>query len=164
VYKTRVFLSILFILFSLCLLSFSPFLSRSEAYAGSGLTLPDVSGWTCGALRTTVLDTVSGKQGVWLEREYRTTSGSKLRAVLMDTDSPKIEPDSGDYSEPGWSRRSLVILGYPATVENGPLGASVIVMLDKAYLRLESDPYGLPADDLTEAASVIMALIQSKKP
>jgi len=128
------------------------------------LTLPDVSGWACGELRTTVLDTASGNQGVWMEREYRTTSGGKLRAILMDTDSPKIEPDSGDYSEPGWSRRSLVILGHPATAESGPLGASVIVKLGKAYLRLESDPYGLPADDLTEAASVLVTLIQSKTP
>ena len=62
-------------------------LAAAQAFAAA---LPEVDGWTCGPLRETQLDAVSGHQGQWLEREYRTANGVKFLAVWMEGAGPKL--------------------------------------------------------------------------
>lgn len=137
----------------------------SCVFAQGAPNLPDVPGWICGELRTTNLDTVSGNQGVWSQRDYRAASGLPIRATLMTGKGPKmlrfppmkVDANDGPLGS-GCTYRTLEIGGHAAIVETHPvLGVSVVVSLDGGYLTLESGDYGVTAEDATAAASSLLA-------
>ncbi len=127
--------------------------------------LPDVPGWICGELRTTNLDTVSGNQGVWLQRDYRAVSGLPIRATLMVGKGPKMlrfPPMNVDVNDgplgSGCTYRTFEIGGHAAIVETHPvLGVSVIVNMDGGYLTLESSDYGVSGEDVVAAATSLLS-------
>ena len=133
---------------ALCALFFVFVLS---ACASAQPTLPDVGGWMCGELRTVKLDTVSGSQGLWLERSYRTESGYPLKAILMSGKGlsvrslPQEGRESGDgLMGSGCTYRTLSIGGRTAALERHPaLGISLALFMDGAVLTIESGPWGL---------------------
>lgn len=128
-------------------------------------SLPEIPGWDCGTLRTTNFDTVSGNQGTWLQRDYRSASGASFRATLMTGKGPSMPgfpPDGIDTNDGfigvGSSYRTLEICGYRATAEIHPvLGASVAVKLADGYLTLESGPYGMSAEELIDVSSQLVS-------
>ncbi|MDR1943771.1 MAG: hypothetical protein LBQ19_03020, partial [Synergistaceae bacterium] len=72
-YKKSAFAAALLLLLSII----APAYAESQARLGS----PD--GWRSGELRSVTLDTVSGNQGYWLERDYRTATGVSFKATLI---------------------------------------------------------------------------------
>lgn len=143
-------------------------LLSSGVFAQDVPSLPDVPGWICGEQRTTNLDTVSGNQGAWLQRDYRAASGVPIRATLMTGKGPKMlrfPPEGIDANDgplgSGCTYRTIEIDGRPAVVETHPvLGVSLLVNLGSGYLTLESGDYGLSAEDVVTAASALLAVMQ----
>lgn len=140
-------------------------LVASQAFAA---TLPEVDGWTCGPLRETQLDAVSGHQGQWLEREYRTANGAKFLAVWIEGSGPKLwKPvtevgESGETSG-GESAEKISVAGRDAMLESRPvLGLSLIVKLGKdGVLTLESQ--SADRDELTRAAETLIEQMTAER-
>jgi hypothetical protein len=132
--------------------------------AGASGSLPEIAGWSCGELRSTEFDAVSGNQGSWQERDYRTPSGVRIKATLMAGKGPgKLRvPQAGTDSSDGAygagsSYRVLTIEGAGAILEIHPLlGHSLAADLGDATLTVESDSYGLDSDEFLEAAGIIL--------
>ena len=140
-------------------------LAASQAFAAA---LPEVEGWTCGPLRETQLDTVSGHQGQWLEREYRTANGAKFLAVWMEGAGPKLwkpvtEVGEGGETSGGESAEKISVAGRDALLESRPvLGLSLVVKLGKdGVLTLESQSSG--KDELTRAAETLIKHMEAEK-
>lgn len=121
-------------------LSISP--NSSEA-AG----LPEISGWQCGELTTTVFDTVSGNRGKWQERNYRTGDNARVHTVWIEGAGEKgWTPPAADISADdglmgrGATYKTLTIAGEKALLEHHPItGYSLAVKIDKkGTLTLES--------------------------
>ena len=135
----------------------------SQAFAA---TLPEVEGWTCGPLRETQLDAVSGHQGQWLKREYRTANGAKFLAVWMEGAGPKLwkpvtEVGEGGETSGGESAEKISVAGRDAMLESRPvLGLSLVVKLGKdGVLTLESQSAG--KDELTRAAETLIEQMET---
>ncbi len=139
-------------------------LAASQAFAA---TLPEIDGWTCGPLRETQLDAVSGHHGQWLEREYRTANGAKFLAVWMEGAGPSLwQPvtevgESGETSG-GESAEKISVAGRDAMLESRPvLGLSLVVKLVKdGVLTLESQ--SADRDELVRAAETLIAQMEAE--
>ena len=146
-------------LISLCALLL---LAAASAFAAAGL--PDVSGWKCGELRVTKLDTVSGNKGQWLERDYRTAAGAPFHAVWLEGAGEKnwqVQPQksaSGDGT--GATYKTVEIAGSKAVLERHPVtGVSLAVKLDKrGTLTLESGKATTDDEIIAAAQAIIDAM------
>lgn len=90
-------------------------------------TLPQISGWINGELRMTEFDTVSGKRGLWLERNYRNNAGVPFHAVWIEGSGEK-----------GWSPSDKAI-----SADDGPLGNGATyrtISIDEQKALLEYHP------------------------
>jgi hypothetical protein len=107
----------------------------SVCSADESPSLPEIEGWKCGELRTTQLDSVSGDQGYWQERDYRTGKGTPIKATLLYGAGPKFfnQPPKGVSSGEGpdglgASYEIISIAGFKSSMEKDPaLGYSVAV-------------------------------------
>jgi hypothetical protein len=94
-------------------------------------SLPEVPGWQCGGLRSVQLDAVSGNQGYWQERDYKTDGGTTLKATLLWGAGPKFfnQPPAGISNADGASSYEIISIGgYKSSIERDPiLGYSVAV-------------------------------------
>ncbi|MDR3331825.1 MAG: hypothetical protein LBT08_04285 [Synergistaceae bacterium] len=130
------------------------------------LSLPEIKGWTSGELRETTLDTVSGNQGCWQERNYRTESGVNVRAILTSGAGPRFHGnisqsvDSSDGPFGSGSRyRTLSIEvgdGLPllAALETHPLlGRSIAIKTPLGTLTMESDSFSADDEDFVSIAT-----------
>lgn len=152
--------------FILSFFCFMFIMSALTLCASAYLGLPTVGGWMCGDLKTVKLDTVSGNQGVWLERSYRTESGTPFKAILMSGkglaahtihSSDEGLTKSDGLMGAGSTYRTLCIDGRPAVLERHPeLGVSLSVFIDGAVLTIESDRWGLSDGEAVSAAEEII--------
>lgn len=160
-YKKRVF----FQPFVLAVFSLLLFLSLPSLVSAQGPSrLPEMPGWISGELKTTNLDTVSGNQGTWFQRNYRSVTGAQFHATLItgkaaniaSLPSGNIETTDGLIGS-GSSYRTSEVGGFRAIAEVDPvLGASVVVKLADGYLTLESGPYGMTAESLLGVANELI--------
>ncbi len=139
-------------------------LTASQAFAAA---LPEIDGWTCGPLRETQLDAVSGHHGQWLEREYRTANGAKFLAVWMEGAGPalwKSVTEVGENGEAsgGESAEKISVAGRDAMLEIRPvLGLSLVVKLGKdGVLTLESQ--SADRDELARAAETLIVQMEAE--
>jgi hypothetical protein len=138
--------------------------SVASAFAPGDLKCPD--GWTCGELKITQLDAVSGNQGFWSEREYRTGNGVSLKAALMggkgpamlNVPAPGLESGDGLLGA-GRAYKTLFAGDYPAILElDRFLGTSLTVVIPGATLTVET-PESLSDDDAIELALALLSLM-----
>ncbi|MDR1021305.1 MAG: hypothetical protein LBL73_11150 [Synergistaceae bacterium] len=155
-----------------CALTIAIFmLSTLMAFASPGtaqaaLTLGSPDGWQCGGLKTVRLDAVSGNQGFWLERDYRTGDGVSLKAILMggkgpvmlNVPAPQTESSDGLLGA-GRTYRTLTAGGFPALLERDQfLGLSLAVIIPGAVLTVETPP-GPADEEITDIALVLLSLM-----
>jgi hypothetical protein len=156
-YKKFALTASVFLLFSLALCP----------VAEAELSLGSPESWRSGELRAVLLDTVSGEQGFWLERDYRTSYGFSLKATLMGGKGPvmhNIPPEGLDSDDgplgSGGEYKTFKIGELPALIERNPAtGPALAVVLDGAVLTLESASYGLSDDDLISCARALIGLM-----
>lgn len=151
--------------FRICLVLFllgtltTPALSFAESPV-----LPEISGWENGELMTTALETVSGTQGLWQERTYRTPDGCSARAILMAGKGTAFiyPPQEGVASNDGplgsgATYETTKINGCLAILENHPLlGITLTVNTPQGVLTLESMTYGMKKEDILEIADRVL--------
>ena len=130
-------------------------------FASAGL--PDISGWQCGALRVTKLDTVSGNKGQWLERDYRTAAGAPFHAVWLDGAGEKnwnASPSPVVSDGAGATYKTAEVSGCLAVIERHPVtGVSLAVKVDKlGTLTLESNNATTDDEALAAADAIIKAM------
>ena len=152
------------IIFSLALLVL--FLNISLSSAQMTDALPEIPGWINGELRKTEFDTVSGKRGFWLERDYRNNAGVPLHAVWMEGSGDKgwtppgneISADDGPLGT-GASYKTLSVKGEKAIIEHHPVtGYSLSVKVGKkGTLTLES--LIAAEEEMSAAAEVLVGRI-----
>lgn len=152
------------IIFSLALLVL--FLNISLSSAQMTDALPEITGWINGELRKTEFDTVSGKRGFWLERDYRNNAGVPFHAVWMEGSGDKgwtppgneISADDGPLGT-GASYKTLSVKGEKAIIEHHPVtGYSLSVKVGKkGTLTLES--LIATEEEMTAAAEVLAGRI-----
>ncbi|MDR1915356.1 MAG: hypothetical protein LBQ58_02130 [Synergistaceae bacterium] len=133
-------------------------------------TLPAVPGWQCGELKEVEFDAVSGNQGFWQERDYRTPGGVSFKAVIMGGKGPKYynQPPDGVISDDGplgsgGTYRTVTVGGYRAVLETHPLlGISLAVNAFKSgyVLTIEGSAW-LSESDLIDAAQTLIPLLES---
>lgn len=135
-------------------------------------SLGTVPGWECGELRAVQFDSVSGNQGFWQERDYRTPKGASFKATLMSGKGPKyynqppggIKSNDGPYGS-GSTYETVTVGGYRAVLETHPiLGVSLAVNAFAAgyVLTLEGGNWIVPGD-ITAAAEVLIPIVEGKK-
>lgn len=132
--------------------------------ATAAASLPDINGWSCGELRTTALDTVSGNKGQWLERDYRTASGTPLHAVWIEGVGQKSwnpQKDTSSSDGAGATYKSVEISGCSAVLERHPVtGPSLSIKVAKlGVLTLESNN-STTDEELQRAAEVLLKEIK----
>jgi hypothetical protein len=119
------------------------FFSCTAAFA----SLPELPNYENGALRVTKLDALSGNQGTWEERDYKTASGEKIHAVWIEgTPEKSWTPVKANNTksalrlESESSYKNAEILGYAAVLEDQPfVGKSLAVKVTRyGTLTLES--------------------------
>ena len=152
------------IIFSLALLVL--FLNISLSSAQMTDALPEIPGWINGELRKTEFDTVSGKRGFWLERDYRNNAGVPFHAVWMEGSGDKgwtppgneISADDGPLGT-GASYKTLSVKGEKAIIEHHPVtGYSLSVKVGKkGTLTLES--LIAAEEEMSAAAEVLVGRI-----
>lgn len=152
------------IIFSLALLVL--FLNISLSSAQMTDALPEIPGWINGELRKTEFDTVSGKRGFWLERDYRNNAGVPFHAVWMEGSGDKgwtppgneISADDGPLGT-GASYKTLSVKGEKAILEHHPVtGYSLSVKVGKkGTLTLES--LIAAEEEMSAAAEVLVGRI-----
>ncbi len=152
------------IIFSLALLVLFFNISLSSAQMTDAL--PEIPGWIHGELRKTEFDTVSGKRGFWLERDYRNNAGVPFHAVWMEGSGDKgwtppgneISADDGPLGT-GASYKTLSVKGEKAIIEHHPVtGYSLSVKVGKkGTLTLES--LIATEEEMTAAAEVLVGRI-----
>lgn len=148
--------------FALLTLLFSISISSAQITGA----LPEIEGWINGELRKTELDTVSGKRGFWLERDYRNTVGVPFHAVWMEGSGDKgwtpaekeISADDGPLGT-GASYKTLSIKGEKAILEHHPVtGYSLSVKVGKkGTLTIES--IIASEEEMITAAEVLTGMI-----
>ncbi len=136
-----------------------------SSYAQSN-TLPEMIGWINGDLRTTVFDTVSGKRGFWLERDYRNAVGVPFHAVWMEGSGEKgwLPPDKIVSADDGLlgsgsTYKTLFVAGQSSILEHHPItGFSLSVKTGKkGTLTLESNIAS--EEEITAAAEMLVTEI-----
>ena len=141
------------------------FLCIGGSGAESIPSLPEIEGWVCGELRTVQLDAVSGNQGYWQERDYRTEGGVSLKATLLWGTGPRFynQPTAGVSASAGEATYEIVSIGgFKSTVERDPLlGYSVAVnAFDRMFsLTVECDPY-VNRDELLRVVEALLEGIE----
>jgi len=117
------------------------------AVAENSPSLPEIEGWQCGEMRVVHLDAVSGNQGDWQERDYRTGGGISLKATLLSGSGPRFynQPPAGVSNSAGQTTYEIISIGgFKSTIERDPvLGYSIAVnAFDKKFsLTVESGPF-----------------------
>ncbi len=136
--------------------------SAGTAPAAEGPKLPEIAGWENGRLRTTELAALSGFKGTWLERTYRTNSGTPLRAIWIEGAGAKdwnVNEASSDDGEiwGGETAEKAAVAGHKAILEYRPVvGYSLIVKIGKeGVLTLESQV--ATQKHLLEAAEILVS-------
>ena len=136
--------------------------SVGTAPAAEGPKLPEIAGWENGRLRTTELAALSGFKGTWLERTYRTNSGTPLRAIWIEGAGAKdwnVNEASSDDGEiwGGETAEKAAVAGHKAILEYRPVvGYSLIVKIGKeGVLTLESQV--ATQKHLLEAAEILVS-------
>ena len=123
-------------------------LTAAGALAQNIDALTEIDGWINGELRKTEFDTVSGKRGFWLERDYRNTVGVPFHAVWMEGSGDKgWTPSDKEISADdcllgsGAVYKTIAIKGEKAIIEHHPItGYSLSVKVEKkGTLTLESN-------------------------
>ena len=152
------------IIFSLALLVLFFNISLSSAQMTDAL--PEIQGWIHSELRKTEFDTVSGKRGFWLERDYRNNAGVPFHAVWMEGSGDKgwtppgneISADDGPLGT-GASYKTLSVKGEKTIIEHHPVtGYSLSVKVGKkGTLTLES--LIATEEEMTAAAEVLVGRI-----
>jgi hypothetical protein len=140
------------------------FASPGELYAEPALGSP--AGWTCGELKIVRFDAVSGSQGFWRERDYRTGDGTSLKAVLiggkgpgiLNVPAPVFESADGLLGA-GRTYKTFFVGDYPALLERDRfLGISLAIKTPDASLTIETPP-GPEDEDVIELALVLLYLM-----
>ena len=136
--------------------------SAGTAPAAEGPKLPEIAGWENGRLRTTELAALSGVKGTWLERTYRTNSGTPLHAIWIEGAGAKdwsVNEASSDDGEiwGGETAEKAAVAGHKAILEYRPVvGYSLIVKIGKeGVLTLESQV--ATQKHLLEAAEILVS-------
>lgn len=111
--------SLVYLLIITCVLAMSRIAAAVE--------LPEVSEWQNGALRVTPFDTVSGNRGSWQERNYITTSGTRVLATWME-----------GAGEKGWAPPSESISASDGLMGSGATYNTITVAEEKAILESHS--------------------------
>ncbi len=142
------------------------FLNISISSAQMTDALPEIPRWINGELRKTEFDTVSGKRGFWLERDYRNNAGVPFHAVWMEGSGDKgwtppekeTSADDGPLGT-GASYKTLSVKGEKAILEHHPVtGYSLSVKAGKkGTLTLES--IIATEEEITAAAEVLVGRI-----
>ena len=124
-------------------------------------------------MRAVKLDTVSGNQGLWLERSCRTESGTPFKAILMTGRGAAAHaiPSVGEGSiqsdglmGTGSTYRTLSIDGRAAVLEMHPtLGISLAVFMEGAVLTIESPAWALSDDEAISAAARLIEARSSRQ-
>jgi hypothetical protein len=149
---------------TLAIIVISALLALFQPGAAGAAELGCPDGWACGELKTTRLDAVSGNQGFWSEREYRTGSGVSLRAILMggkgsamlNIPAPGLESADGLLGA-GRTYKTLLAGGYPAVLERDQfLGLSLAVRTPGGTLTIET-PSNLSDDEIIELALALLS-------
>lgn len=129
------------------------------AAAFASVSLPDIPGYTAGAVRNTPLTAPSGDFGVWLSRTYRTAGGRTLEATLMSGPGagPLVAGAEGLKTDDrplgfGATYEVFSLDGKTAVYETIPsVGQSLAVAVEaNGTLTLESASLG--REELEEAA------------
>ena len=134
-------------IYSVVLICLIIFAGVVRAGAEDTPSLPEMEGWQCGEMRSAQLDAVSGNQGYWQERDYKTDGGIPLKATLMWGPGPKFynQPPSGTSAVAGRSAYEIIqVGGFKTTMERDPiLGYSVAVnAFDRKFtLTVECGPH-----------------------
>jgi hypothetical protein len=142
-----------------------------RAGAAADVSLPEVRGWECGEPRVISFDSVSGSQGFWWERDYRTPEGTRFKATLMGGKGPKyynqpahgIESDDGPFGS-GGTYETIMVGGYRAVLETHPiLGVSLAVNASDAgcVLTLEAGNW-TPPGEIIGAAEILLPIAVKK--
>ena len=134
---------------------------RADAHASLG----SPEGWQCGELRSTEFSAVSGSQGFWLERSYRTPDGIPIEATLMTGKGPGalyVPPAGIDAAEgplgSGGEYKTTMVGEHPALLERYPFrGVVLAVKTDAGTLTLESPSADLSDEDIVFAASALVS-------
>ena len=151
---------ILFAIFIFSLLVLSAPIA-ADALEGAS-PLPDIEGWTCGDIRRTDLNTVSGNRGQWIERDYRTSAGVGFHAVWIEGSAVKRwapgkkETVSNDGAiGSGAVYKTTNAAGIDAVFESHPItGTSLSLKIGGGVLTLESKI--AEEKELIDAASAII--------
>ena len=133
--------------------------------AAASPNLPDLVGWeTAGARFSAPLDTVSGNQGYWEFRTYRSAAGTAYvtlmqgKGVKVATPSVPIQKSNDGMLGAGATYSGIVLDDQAIVVECHPvLGTSLSVFLPDGVLTIESGNYGLTEENLTALAQTILA-------
>ncbi|MDR1515332.1 MAG: hypothetical protein LBS45_06525 [Synergistaceae bacterium] len=140
------------------------FASPSALYAEPVLGNP--AGWTCGELKIVRFDAVSGSQGFWQERDYRTGNGVSLKAILMggkgpamlNVPAPEYESADGPLGA-GRTYKTFFVGDYPALLERDRfLGISLALKTPDAALTIETPP-GPEDEDVIGLALTLLYLM-----
>lgn len=100
------------------------------------LSLPDISGWSSGAVTATELETPSGDQGIWLEKTYsRMTDRHSILVIVLKGSGTSwsglpegpVSADDGLIGS-GATYRTITVTGFPAAIENHPLTGSSLTV------------------------------------
>ena len=126
-------------------------------------SLPDIPGYSAGAVRSVSLDAPSGNFGIWLSRTYTTTGGRILEATLLSGPGagPLVSGPVGTRTDDrpigfGSTYEVFVLDVRRAVFEQIPnVGSSLVVEVDEdVTLTLESS--SLLREELEEAARRII--------
>ncbi len=129
-------------------------------------SLPEIPGYSAGAVGHTPLSAPSGDFGTWVSRTYRTEGGRLLEVTLMSGPGagPLVTGPEGTKTDDrpvgfGATYEVFAIDGRRAVFETLPsVGAALVVAIDEnVTLTLESS--SLPRNELEKAA---MHIIRSR--
>ncbi|MDR3255846.1 MAG: hypothetical protein LBT31_09810 [Synergistaceae bacterium] len=136
-------------------------ISRGFALAAS-LGTPE--GWESGELKTVQLEAVSGNQGTWFERTYKTATGASITATLMEGKgaswhnvplAPPPRDQGGLFG--GEIYRKFTTYGREAVIERRPFMGTVLAMkADGATLTLECRDSAILDDELVRYADELL--------
>jgi hypothetical protein len=141
-------------------------LLTSAGAARADVTLGRPEGWKCGELRVIQLDTVSGNQGFWLERDYRTAAGVSFKATLMggkgpamhNMPAPGLDAIDGPLGS-GATYKTFTVGEYHALLERNPTnGPALTVKAGDMVLTLDGAHTDVSDEELIASARTLLSL------
>jgi hypothetical protein len=137
---------------------------RAEAFASLGIP----EGWQCGEPRSAEFSAVSGSQGFWIERDYRTSDGFAIKATLMTGKGPGtlyVPPLGTDSAEgplgSGGEYKTLTVGECRALFERLPFrGVVLAISTDLGVLTLESPSEDLDCERFVSAAGLLVSCLK----